>query len=300
MKEEGVSGRIKMTVEDTNSWLSDYLSDDALGGAASHAGALGAAASHAGALGAAASPADALGGAASHAGALGGAASHAGALGGAASHADALGGAASHAGALGGAASHAGALGGAASHAGALGGAASHAGALGGAASPAGAQGGAASPAGAQGGAVSKPLHTAKQASQARKVLRAMQRITLPVKLPTREEYSSAASARDQNTARQQRLADITNKLQHLEDTARQVYSRQQPHLPALPQKGITLNHLKQLCVRLNLATKGTKSRIQCLETISQHQQQQHQQAPAVAALTPLKRHAPDSVMRMR
>ncbi|KAL6751752.1 hypothetical protein V8C86DRAFT_651691 [Haematococcus lacustris] len=46
MKEEGVSGRIKMTVEDTNSWLSDYLSDDALGGAASHADALGAAASH--------------------------------------------------------------------------------------------------------------------------------------------------------------------------------------------------------------------------------------------------------------
>ncbi|KAJ9516062.1 hypothetical protein QJQ45_024492, partial [Haematococcus lacustris] len=80
----------------------------------------------------------------------------------------------------------------------------------------------------------------------------------------------------------------------------RQVYNRQQPHLPALPQKGITLNHLKQLCVRLNLATKGTKSRIQCLEAISQHQQQQHQQAPAVAALTPLKRHAPDSVMRMR
>ncbi|KAJ9516566.1 hypothetical protein QJQ45_015254, partial [Haematococcus lacustris] len=253
---------------------------DALGGAASHAGALGGAASHAGALGGAASHADALGGAASHAGALGGAASHAGALGGAASHAGALGGAASHAGALGGAASHAGALGGAASHAGAL--------------------GGAASPAGAQGGAVSKPLHTAKQASQARKVLRAMQRITLPVKLPTREEYSSAASARDQNTARQQRLADITNKLQHLEDTARQVYNRQQPHLPALPQKGITLNHLKQLCVRLNLATKGTKSRIQCLEAISQHQQQQHQQAPAVAALTPSKRHAPDSVMRMR
>ncbi|KAJ9517115.1 hypothetical protein QJQ45_009015 [Haematococcus lacustris] len=217
MKEEGVSGRIKMTVEDTNSWLSDYLSDDALGGAASHAGALGAAASHAGALGAAAS------------------------------------------------------------HAGALGGAASHAGALGAAASPLGAQGGAASTAGAQGGVVSKPLHTAKQASKARKVLRAMQRITLPVKLPTREEYSSAASARDQNTARQQRLADITNKLQHLEDTARQVYNRQQPHLPALPQKGITLNHLKQLCVRLNLATKGTKSRIQCLEAISQHQQQQHQ-----------------------
>ncbi|KAJ9520871.1 hypothetical protein QJQ45_014014 [Haematococcus lacustris] len=227
MKEEGVSGRIKMTVEDTNSWLSDYLSDDALGGAASHA--------------------DALGAAASHAGALGGAASHAGALGGAASHADALGAAASHAGALGGAASHAGALGGAASHAGALGAAAS----------PLGAQGGAASPAGAQGGVVSKPLHTAKQASQTRKVLRAMQRITLPVKLPTREEYSSAASARDQNTARQQRLADITNKLQHLEDTARQVYNRQQPHLPALPQKGIMLNHLKQLCVRLNLATKG-------------------------------------------
>ncbi|KAJ9513650.1 hypothetical protein QJQ45_015408 [Haematococcus lacustris] len=137
-------------------------------------------------------------------------------------------------------------------------------------------------------------------ASQARKVLRAMQRITLPVKLPTREEYSSAASARDQNTARQQRQADITNKLQHLEDTARHVYNSQQPHLPALPQKGITLNHLKQLCVRLNLATKGTKSRIQCLEAISQHQQQQHQQAPAVAALTPSKRHAPSSVMRMR
>ncbi|KAJ9519040.1 hypothetical protein QJQ45_003524 [Haematococcus lacustris] len=266
MKEEGVSGRIKMTVEDTNSWLSDYLSDDALGGAASPADALGGAASPADALGGAASPADALGGAASPADALGGAASPAGALGAAASPASALGaaasppgaqgGAASHAGALGGAASPAGALRAAASHAGALGAAASPAGALGAAASPPGAQGGAASPADAQGGAVSKPLHTAKQASQARKVLRAMQRITLPVKLPTREEYSSAASARDQNTARQQRQADITNKLQHLEDTARHVYNSQQPHLPALPQKGITLNHLKQLCVRLNLATK--------------------------------------------
>ncbi|KAJ9520444.1 hypothetical protein QJQ45_000195 [Haematococcus lacustris] len=244
MKEEGVTGRIKMTVEDTNSWLSDYLSDDALGGA--------------------------LGGAASHAGALGGAASHAGALGGAPSHAGALGAAASHAGALGAAASHAGAL------------------------------GGAASPAGAEGGAVSTPVHAAKQASQARKVLRAMQRITLPVKLPTREEYSLAAAARDQNTARQQRQADITNKLQHLEDTARQVYSCQQPHVPSLPQKGITLSQLKQLCVRLNLATKGAKSRFQCLEAISQHQQQQHQQAPAVTTITPSKRHVVDSVMRMR
>ncbi|KAJ9515088.1 hypothetical protein QJQ45_012616 [Haematococcus lacustris] len=250
MKEEGVSGRIKMTVEDTNSWFSDYLSDDALGGAASHAGALG--------------------------------------------------GAASHAGALGGAASHAGALGAAASPAPARGAAASPAAALGAAASPTGALGAAASPHGAQGGAATKPVQAAKQTSQARKVLRAMQRITLPVKLPTREEYSSAASARDQNTARQQRLADITNKLQHLEDTARQVYSCQQPHLPSLPQKGITLSHLKQLCVRLNLATKGAKSRIQCLEAISEHQQQQHQQAPAVATITPSKRHAPDSVMRMR
>ncbi|KAJ9511559.1 hypothetical protein QJQ45_003587 [Haematococcus lacustris] len=75
MKEEGVSGRIKMTVEDTNSWFSD-LSDDALGAAASRAGALGAAASHAGALGAAASHAGALGGAASRAGALGGGVSY--------------------------------------------------------------------------------------------------------------------------------------------------------------------------------------------------------------------------------
>ncbi|KAJ9529779.1 hypothetical protein QJQ45_014542, partial [Haematococcus lacustris] len=240
MKEEGVSGRIKMTVEDTNSWFSDYLSDDALGAAASHAGALGGAASHAGALGAAASPAAARGAAASPAAALGAAAS------------------------------------------------------------PTGALGAAASPHGAQGAAATKPVQAAKQTSQARKVLRAMQRITLPVKLPTREEYSSAASARDQNNARQQRLADITNKLQHLEDTARQVYSCQQPHLPSLPQKGITLSHLKQLCVRLNLATKGAKSRIQCLEAISQHQQQQHQQAPAVATITPSKRHAPDSVMRMR
>ncbi|KAJ9527861.1 hypothetical protein QJQ45_005510 [Haematococcus lacustris] len=237
MKEEGVSGRIKMTVEDTNSWFSDHLSDDALGAAASHAGALGGAASHAGALGAAASPAAARGAAASPAAALGAAAS------------------------------------------------------------PTGALGAAASP---QGAAGTKPVQAAKQTSQARKVLRAMQRITLPVKLPTREEYSSAASARDQNNARQQRLADITNKLQHLEDTARQVYSCQQPHLPSLPQKGITLSHLKQLCVRLNLATKGAKSRIQCLEAISQHLQQQHQQAPAVATITPSKRHAPDNVMRMR
>ncbi|KAJ9504804.1 hypothetical protein QJQ45_006304 [Haematococcus lacustris] len=240
MKEEGVSGRIKMTVEDTNSLFSDYLSDDALGAAASHAGALGGAASHAGALGAAASPAAARGAAASPAAALGAAAS------------------------------------------------------------PTGALGAAASPHGAQGAAATKPVQAAKQTSQARKVVRAMQRITLPVKLPTREEYSSAASARDQNNARQQRLADITNKLQQLEDTARQVYSCQQPHLPSLPQKGITLSHLKQLCVRLNLATKGAKSRIQCLEAISQHQQQQHQQAPAVATITPSKRHAPDSVMRMR
>ncbi|GFH16112.1 hypothetical protein HaLaN_12471 [Haematococcus lacustris] len=146
--------------------------------------------------------------------------------------------------------------------------------------------GAAANPHGAQGGAATKPVQAAKQTSQARKVLRAMQRITLPVKLPTREEYSSAASARDQNTARQQRQADITNKLQQLEDTAR--------------QKGITLSQLKQFCVRLNLATKGAKSRIQCLEAISQHQQKQHQQARAVATITPSKRHAPDSVMRMR
>ncbi|KAJ9511100.1 hypothetical protein QJQ45_013147 [Haematococcus lacustris] len=241
-------------------------------------------------LGAATSPVCALGAAASHAGALGAAASHAGALGGAASRA----------GALGAAASHVGALGGAASPVGALGGAASSVGALGAAISPTGAPGAAASPHGAQGGAATKPApQAAKQTSQARKVLRAMQRITLPVKLPTREEYSSAASARDQNTAREQRLADITNKLKHLEDTARQVYSCQQPHLPSLPQKGITLSHLKQLCVRLNLATKGAKSRIQCLEAISQHQQQQHQQALAVATITPSKRHAPDSVMRM-
>ncbi|KAJ9522292.1 hypothetical protein QJQ45_008136 [Haematococcus lacustris] len=163
MKEEGVSGRIKMTVEDTNSWFSDYLSDDALGAAASDAGALGGEASHAGALGAAASPAAARGAAASPAAALGAAAS------------------------------------------------------------PTGALGAAASPHGAQGAAATKPVQAAKQTSQARKVLRAMQRITLPVKLPTREEYSSAASARDQNNARQQRLADITNKLQHLEDTARQM-----------------------------------------------------------------------------
>ncbi|KAJ9524693.1 hypothetical protein QJQ45_024306 [Haematococcus lacustris] len=202
MKEEGVSGRIKMTVEDTNSWFSDYLSYDALGAAASHAGALGGAASRAGALGAAAS--------------------------------------------------HVGALGGAASPVGALGGAASSVGALGAAISPTGARGAAASPHGAQGGAATKPVQAAKQTSQARKVLRAMQRITLPVKLPTRE------------------------------------------------LKGITLSHLKQLCVRLNLATKGAKSRIQCLEAISQHQQQQHHQALAVATITPSKRHAPDSVMRMR
>ncbi|KAL6746576.1 hypothetical protein V8C86DRAFT_3149500 [Haematococcus lacustris] len=117
MKEEGVSGRIKMTVEDTNSWFSDHLSDDALGAAASHAGALGGAASHAGALGAAASPAAARGAAASPAAALGAAAS------------------------------------------------------------PTGALGAAASP---QGAAGTKPVQAAKQASQARKVLRAMQRITLP------------------------------------------------------------------------------------------------------------------------
>ncbi|KAJ9528032.1 hypothetical protein QJQ45_005696 [Haematococcus lacustris] len=129
MKEEGVSGRIKMTVEDTNSWFSDYLLDDALGAAASHAGAPGGAASHAGALGAAASPAAARGAAASPAAALGAAAS------------------------------------------------------------PTGALGAAASPHGAQGGAATKPVQAAKQTSQARKVLRAMQRITLPVKLPTREEY---------------------------------------------------------------------------------------------------------------
>ncbi|KAJ9519088.1 hypothetical protein QJQ45_000422 [Haematococcus lacustris] len=72
-----------------------------------------------------------------------------------------------------------------------------------------------------------------------------------------------------------------------------------QPALMVL-RKGITLSHLKELCVRLNLATKGAKSRIQCLKAISQHQQQQHQQAPALATITPSKRHAPDSVMRMR
>ncbi|KAJ9523615.1 hypothetical protein QJQ45_007308 [Haematococcus lacustris] len=72
-----------------------------------------------------------------------------------------------------------------------------------------------------------------------------------------------------------------------------------QPTLMVL-RKGITLSQLKQFCVRLNLATKGAKSRIQCLEAISQHQQKQHQQARAVATITPSKRHAPDSVMRMR
>ncbi|KAJ9512259.1 hypothetical protein QJQ45_012824 [Haematococcus lacustris] len=88
------------------------------------------------------------------------------------------------------------------------------------------------------------------------------------------------------------------NKVQHAITSSLGLHLM--PGQELIDRKGITLSHLKQLCVRLNLATKGAKSRIQCLKAISQHQQQQHQRAPAVATITPSKRHAPDNVMRMR
>ncbi|KAJ9522323.1 hypothetical protein QJQ45_008202 [Haematococcus lacustris] len=71
--------------------------------------------------------------------------------------------------------------------------------------------------------------------------------------MPSDEQRAAAVAVRDSVTARQQQQQVDSKRLKELEDTARGVYNRFEPPLPALRSKGMTVEELKHLSQKLGL-----------------------------------------------
>ncbi|KAL6748394.1 hypothetical protein V8C86DRAFT_1156321 [Haematococcus lacustris] len=102
------------------------------------------------------------------------------------------------------------------------------------------------------------------------KAERVMKRIRCLVSMPSNEQRATAVAVRDSVTARQQQQQVDSKRLKELEDTARGVYNRFEPPLPALRSKGMTVEELKHLSQKLGVGSVG-KNRRQLLERIAEY-----------------------------
>ncbi|KAJ9518246.1 hypothetical protein QJQ45_010277 [Haematococcus lacustris] len=97
-----------------------------------------------------------------------------------------------------------------------------------------------------------------------------MKRIRCLVSMPSDEQRTAAVAIRDSVTARQEQQQVDSKRLKELEDTARGVYNRFEPPLPALRSEGMTVEELKRLSQKLGVGSVG-KNRRQLLERIAEY-----------------------------
>ncbi|KAJ9521686.1 hypothetical protein QJQ45_015390, partial [Haematococcus lacustris] len=110
----------------------------------------------------------------------------------------------------------------------------------------------AASPGGGTQALATNKARPGKRQQQApSKAERVMKRIRCLVSMPSDEQRAAAVAVRDSVTARQQQQQVDSKRLKELEDTARGVYNRFEPPLPALRSKGISVEELKHLSQKL-------------------------------------------------
>ncbi|KAJ9524225.1 hypothetical protein QJQ45_005030 [Haematococcus lacustris] len=129
----------------------------------------------------------------------------------------------------------------------------------------------AASPGGGTQALATNKARLGKRQQQAQsKAERVMKRIRCLVSMPSDEQRATAVAVRDSVTARQQQQQVDSNRLKELEDTARGVYNRFEPPLPALRSKGMTVEELKHLSQKLGVGSVG-KNRRQLLERIAEY-----------------------------
>ncbi|KAJ9530172.1 hypothetical protein QJQ45_023454 [Haematococcus lacustris] len=129
----------------------------------------------------------------------------------------------------------------------------------------------AASPGGGTQALATNKARLGKRQQQAQsKAERVMKRIRCLVSMPSDEQRAAAVAVRDSVTARQQQQQVDSKRLKELEDTARGVYNRFEPPLPALRSKGMTVEELKHLSQKLGVGSVG-KNRRQLLERIAEY-----------------------------
>ncbi|KAL6752817.1 hypothetical protein V8C86DRAFT_556808 [Haematococcus lacustris] len=129
----------------------------------------------------------------------------------------------------------------------------------------------AASPGGGTQALATNKARPGKRQQQApSKAERVMKRIRCLVSMPSDEQRAAAVAVRDSVTARQQQQQVDSKRLKELEDTARGVYNRFEPPLPALRSKGISVEELKHLSQKLGVGSVG-KNRRQLLERIAEY-----------------------------
>ncbi|KAL6759351.1 hypothetical protein V8C86DRAFT_3024921 [Haematococcus lacustris] len=129
----------------------------------------------------------------------------------------------------------------------------------------------AASPGGGTQALATNKARPGKRQQQApSKAERVMKRIRCLVSMPSDEQRAAAVAVRDSVTARQQQQQVDSKRLKELEDTARGVYNRFEPPLPALRSKGISVEELKHLSHKLGVGSVG-KNRRQLLERIAEY-----------------------------
>ncbi|KAL6759346.1 hypothetical protein V8C86DRAFT_2575530 [Haematococcus lacustris] len=128
-----------------------------------------------------------------------------------------------------------------------------------------------ASPGGGTQALATNKARLGKRQQQAQsKAERVMKRIRCLVSMPSDEQRAAAVAVRDSVTARQQQQQVDSKRLKELEDTARGVYNRFEPPLPALRSKGMTVEELKHLSQKLGVGSVG-KNRRQLLERIAEY-----------------------------
>ncbi|KAJ9533586.1 hypothetical protein QJQ45_026649 [Haematococcus lacustris] len=130
--------------------------------------------------------------------------------------------------------------------------------------------GAAASLGGTQAPGTNKARKGKRQQQGQSKAERVMKRIRCLVSMPSDEQQAAAVAVRDSVTARQQQQQVDSKRLKELEDTARGVYNRFEPSLPALRSKGMTVEELKHLSQKLGVGSVG-KNRRQLLERIEEY-----------------------------
>ncbi|KAJ9527559.1 hypothetical protein QJQ45_025833 [Haematococcus lacustris] len=129
----------------------------------------------------------------------------------------------------------------------------------------------AASPGGGTQALATNKARLGKRQQQAQsKAERVMKRIRCLVSMPSDEQRATVVAVRDSVTARQQQQQVDSKRLKELEDTARGVYNRFEPPLPALRSKGMTVEELKHLSQKLGVGSVG-KNRRQLLERIAEY-----------------------------
>ncbi|KAJ9508883.1 hypothetical protein QJQ45_028200 [Haematococcus lacustris] len=123
---------------------------------------------------------------------------------------------------------------------------------------------------GTQAPATNKARPGKRQQQAPSKAERVMKRIRCLVSMPSDEQRAAAVAVRDSVTARQQQQQVDSKRLKELEDTARGVYNRFEPPLPALRSKGISVEELKHLSQKFGVGSVG-KNRRQLLERIAEY-----------------------------